>query len=106
MLKDGKIIADGDPNKVINRENLNKLYGIKVEVTKNYVGPDTPSWRNDTNYSSVSSASHGLGTTGGKDSEAYKEERRAVSSKYTIAPAYNKGAYQVIGEDSTKDIGR
>ena len=78
----------------------------KVEVTKNYVGPDTPSWRNNTNYSSVSSASHGLGTTGGKESEAYKEERRAVSSKYTIAPAYNQGAYQVIGEDSTKDIGR
>ena len=35
MLKDGKIIADGDQNKVINSENLNKLYGIKVEVKKN-----------------------------------------------------------------------
>ena len=34
MLKDGKIIADGDQNKVINSENLNKLYGIQVEVTK------------------------------------------------------------------------
>ena len=35
MLKDGKIIADGDQNKIINSENLNKLYGIQVEVTKN-----------------------------------------------------------------------
>ena len=35
MLKDGKIIADGDQNKVINSENLNKLFGIKVEVTNN-----------------------------------------------------------------------
>ena len=35
MLKDGKIIADGDQNKVINIENLNKLYDIQVEVTKN-----------------------------------------------------------------------
>ena len=35
MLKDGKIIADGDQNKVINSENLNKLFGIQVEVTKN-----------------------------------------------------------------------
>ena len=35
MLKDGKIIADGDQNKVINSENLNNLYGIKVEVTNN-----------------------------------------------------------------------
>ena len=35
MLKDGKIIADGPQNKVINSENLNKLYGIDVEVSKN-----------------------------------------------------------------------
>ena len=35
MLKDGKIIADGQQNKVINSENLNKLYGIKEGVTKN-----------------------------------------------------------------------
>ncbi len=35
MLKDGKIIADGHQNKVINDENLNKLYGIDVEVVKN-----------------------------------------------------------------------
>ena len=35
MLKDGKIIADGNQNKVLNSENLNKLYGIRVKVTKN-----------------------------------------------------------------------
>ena len=35
MLKDGKIIADGKQTKVINSDNLNKLYGIEVEVTKN-----------------------------------------------------------------------
>ena len=35
MLKDGKIIADGDQNKVINSENLYKLFGIRVEVTNN-----------------------------------------------------------------------
>ena len=35
MLKDGKIIADGSQNKVINSENLNRLYGIQVVVTKN-----------------------------------------------------------------------
>ena len=34
MLKDGKIIADGHQKKVINSENLNKLYGIHVEVSK------------------------------------------------------------------------
>lgn len=35
MLKDGKIIADGKQNKVINSENLNMLFGINVEVIKN-----------------------------------------------------------------------
>ena len=35
MLKDGKIIADGQQSKVINNENMKKLYDIEVEVTKN-----------------------------------------------------------------------
>jgi len=35
MLRGGKIIADGNQNKVINNENLNKLYGINVQVSKN-----------------------------------------------------------------------
>ena len=34
------------------------------------------------------------------------EERRRISSQYTIAPAYNKGAYQVISRQNVKDIGR
>jgi len=35
MLKDGKIIADGHQDKVMNSENLNKLYGIQVKLMKN-----------------------------------------------------------------------
>ena len=35
MLKDGKIIADGNQNKVLNSENINNLYGIHVEISKN-----------------------------------------------------------------------
>ena len=35
MLKDGKIIADGHQKTVLNSENLNYLYGIDVELTKN-----------------------------------------------------------------------
>ncbi len=40
--------------------------------------------------------------------KAYKEKLMRVeeSSKYTIAPAYNKGAYQVIPRKEVKDIGR
>jgi len=32
--------------------------------------------------------------------------RKAYYSNHTIAPAYNKGAYQVITESNVKDIGR
>ena len=35
MLKEGRIIAEGNQKKVINSENLNKLYGIDVEVIEN-----------------------------------------------------------------------
>ena len=41
-----------------------------------------------------------------KVDEQNAQERRNVSSNYTIAPAYNKGAYQVISKDNTKDIGK
>ena len=34
------------------------------------------------------------------------DQKVEVSSQYTIAPAYNKGAYQVIGKSNIKDIGR
>ena len=33
----------------------------------------------------------------------YKKE---ISEKYTIAPAYNKGAYQVIGKSDVPHIGK
>ncbi len=35
MLKEGRIIADGNQKKIINSENINKLFGIDVEVIKN-----------------------------------------------------------------------
>lgn len=33
-------------------------------------------------------------------------EKPKLDSRYTIAPAYNKGAYQVISTENIKDIGR
>lgn len=35
-----------------------------------------------------------------------KAETPQLDSTYTIAPAYNKGAYQVISRENIKDIGR
>ncbi len=32
--------------------------------------------------------------------------QKEVSSKYTVAVAYNKGAYQVISRDDVKNIGK
>jgi hypothetical protein len=33
-------------------------------------------------------------------------KREVMDHNFTIAPAYNKGAYQVISKNSIKDIGR
>ena len=35
MLKEGVVIADGNQKKILNSKNLNKLYGIDVEVIEN-----------------------------------------------------------------------
>ena len=45
------------------------------------------------------------GSTGAVDMK-WQNEKREISSGYTIAPAYNKGAYQVIGKNNIKDIGK
>jgi len=60
----------------------------------------SPSYRRDTvSYPSVEEA----GAVSSRDMSDYKAE---ISSKYTIAPAYNKGAYQVISRDNVKHIGK
>jgi len=41
-----------------------------------------------------------------KGHNTYLVEKPKLDSKYTIAPAYNKGAYQVISTENVKDIGR
>ena len=41
----------------------------------------------------------------GENAEWQKEKQR-ISSTYTIAPAYNKGAYQVVPKNEVKHIGK
>ena len=43
--------------------------------------------------------------TGSKNLE-WEKEKQEICKNYTIAPAYNKGAYQVIGKNNIKDIGK
>jgi hypothetical protein len=33
-------------------------------------------------------------------------KRKRIEHNFTVAPAYNKGAYQVISKDDIKDIGK
>ena len=36
----------------------------------------------------------------------WDQQKKEISKGYTVAPAYNKGAYQVIGKSNIKDIGK
>ena len=42
----------------------------------------------------------------GVASKAQEDYKKEVSKGYTLAPAYNKGAYQVISTDNIKHIGK
>ena len=42
----------------------------------------------------------------GTKNTTWDNQKKEISSGYTVAPAYNKGAYQVIGKNNIKDIGR
>tara|TARA_B110000495_G_scaffold188848_1_gene189436 strand:- start:493 stop:930 length:438 start_codon:yes stop_codon:yes gene_type:complete len=57
--------------------------------------------RVDKQYPSLESK----GAISGKDSK-WDLEKQQISSNYTIAPAYNKGAYQVVPKNEIKHIGK
>ena len=45
-------------------------------------------------------------TNAGKGTAVDNSWKVEISKKYTVAPAYNKGAYQVITRENVKDIGK
>lgn len=48
-----------------------------------------------------------IGSSKGDGENAeWQKEKREISSTYTIAPAYNKGAYQVVPKNEVKHIGK
>jgi hypothetical protein len=59
-----------------------------------------PSYRRETTYYPSMKET---GAYAPAPDNSYKVEE---SKNFTIAPAYNKGAYQVINRNSIKDIGR
>ena len=41
-----------------------------------------------------------------QEQKKFEQEKREISKQYTLAPAYNKGAYQVIPKSDLKHIGK
>lgn len=63
--------------------------------------PETPGfWRETPQIPSK-------GVSGSNANENHSQEyKKEISGRYTIAPAYNKGAYQVIPRNEVEDIGK
>jgi len=72
----------------------------KVPEFKPYV-PEASFRRDAGDYPSVSDMKQST-----SNETLSREERIDISSGYTIAPAYNKGAYQVISRNNVEDIGK
>mgnify|MGYP005991920941 FL=1 len=83
-----------DPDRKINRNNFSAVNDWWV--TKEY--QQTTKERKD-----VVKREPRLGNGGTKPNHNWRLEE---SQKFTVAPAYNKGAYQVITKTNIKDIGR
>ena len=83
-----------DPDRKINRNNFSAVNDWWV--TKEYQS-STKERKN------VVEKEPSLGNGGTKPVSNFRLEE---SQKFTVAPAYNKGAYQVITKTNIKDIGR
>ena len=95
-------IVFGSMNHTYSGRKKKKLTrGRKTKAVFKELQPkESTVYRRETpHYLSLPMGSGVCGTT----KSAVKQE---ISSKYTIAPAYNKGAYQVISIENVKDIGR
>lgn len=79
-----------------SRRKRRQVYHWKTTTEAQPIAP--VNWRQPIEYPSVELGSPNPAETAVKD--------HYVSSNHTIAPAYNKGAYQVISSENIKDIGR
>lgn len=72
----------------------------KLVVRSTATMPSYSNYRETPNYPSNTSAS--CNTT----VDPQREEKLKIAQNYTVAVAYNKGAYQVISKANVKDIGK
>ena len=82
-----------DPDRKINKKNF--------RVFSNWW--ETKEYQTNTTKPVVKESEPRLGNGGTKPVSNFRLEE---SQKFTVAPAYNKGGYQVITKDNIKDIGR
>lgn len=66
-------------------------------------GADMPTYSNYRETPAYPSNMSSVCNTGVSEDTRIRQE---VSKNFTVAPAYNKGAYQVISKENIKDIGR
>jgi hypothetical protein len=80
-----------------SRRKRRQIYHWKTRTEATPIAP--VNWRQPTEeYPSVE--------LGSPNTEETAAKEHYVSSNHTIAPAYNKGAYQVISKDDIKHIGK
>lgn len=91
----------GSMNHTYSGRKKKRLSTAKKKRTFSPLKVEQPYRRETPDYPSVSVTAQVANTSA--TSTSYKRE---ISSKYTIAPAYNKGAYQVISRENIKDIGK
>ncbi len=78
---------------------FSKKKSTAFKASGTYKPPATPSWRETKEYPSAPIMPYSTP----KEDSSWKAE---ASKNFTVAPAYNKGAYQVIPRKDVEHIGK
>jgi 6-phosphogluconolactonase/glucosamine-6-phosphate isomerase/deaminase len=84
---------------VAEKQHKKWLLSMGIDGKRNRLPPKTLEFSNDLKGQD-NKPIHTMGTP------CYKKKRFTTTKTYTIAPAYNKGAYQVISKEEVKNIGK
>ena len=82
-----------------------KTNAYKKRARPKFVAQKTKKFKEQDTSPEIPSLLHSSKTKCKNDTLS-KEERLEISKNYTVAPAYNKGAYQVIPKGDVKWIGK
>ena len=91
-------IIQGSMNYTYSGRKRKPLPRTKKILRESVYVPSTPYRRETTKYKSAPLTPY--------REVGVAEYKKEESKKYTLAPAYNKGAYQVISKENIRDIGK